>query len=154
MSSRKDLTSADWSDLTAGQRKQLLIDNSEYRKCVWRELCQHCRDGYSLNSFWGMCEHTIKRYSKSHADDCSIEELDAALREGQRHWEMLGAKQAAGLSMGNASAWKFGMSAKYGWSDKVEMTNKHQGNLTVEVVSYAKAGSVHDSSATQEPDQL
>ena len=125
-----------------GRHKRLLMEDSDdgraHRDSVYADLLQHLKEGYSFESFGLMSKDTIFLYCKSRADEgWDEEQVLHAAEKGRQMWEHLGVRQAQGTSMGNASAWKFAMSAKYGWSDKVEQNVNHAGNLQINVVSYA-----------------
>lgn len=127
----------------------LLSEDSDegikHRIEVFEELLEHLRRGYSLDSFGMASRDTILLMLKTHAAEWPEKDLWNAVRKGQELWESLGYKQAAGLSMGNASAWKFAMSAKYGWTDKIEVNANHSGNVDVTIVDYAKHKTSSDS---------
>ncbi len=114
-----------------------LQESSEEREKLFKKLLDHIAQGFSLESFPECSEKVLKKMFECFPIEFCQEEMDVALKKGRHFWEKVGKDQSLGKCLGNSSSWKFNMSAKYGWTDKVDVRAEHTGAVAVQVVSYA-----------------
>jgi hypothetical protein len=107
------------------------------RAKIFKALCQHIKEGYSIDCFGLMTLPTIEEWLKLYPQEFVREDLDIAINEGKLMWEHIGKGQANGTCHGNAQAWKFNMTNRYRWIDKVNIDADIKGAVSVEVISYA-----------------
>jgi hypothetical protein len=125
--------------LTYKERVNKLESDSNERKKIFRELCQHLARGYSLDCFALLSDMSIKKYLKAYPNEFNQEELEDSLREGKQMWEGIGHKQARGDCLGNSRSWYYNMANRYGWREKIDIEAEHKGSLAVNIVSYASS---------------
>ena len=123
--------------LSASERRAKIEGDAGERRKVFAELCQHIREGYSLDCFPALSEKSVRLYLELYKEEFVREDLDNAMRQGKVGWEDIGRRQANGQCLGNSRSWYYNMSNRYGWRDKVDIEAEHKGNLQVQVVSYA-----------------
>lgn len=122
--------------LTTSERAKLADNSSLERKKIFKELCRHLEQGFSLRCFGDLSDVTVYKYLKTYPEDFVKEDYEAALRKGQTFWEGLGRKQAIGECLGNSRTWFYNMANRYGWRDKIDLEAEHKGQLQVQVVNY------------------
>ena len=135
--------------LTYREIQARLQESPDDRRKLFQKLIQHVSQGFSKDSFPEVTRKTLNRLFECYPDEFDEEEYHIALNKGMHFWENVGRKQSTGECLGNSSAWKFNMSARYGWSDKVDVKAEHSGNVAVQVVNY---GTPSDSSGNVKRD--
>ena len=123
--------------ITVKERVIKLAHDKNERKKVFKELCDHVGNGYSLESFAPLSSESVRKFLKTYPEEFCQEELDTALRKGRDWWEGIGRKQASGDCLGNSRTWYYNMANRYGWREKLEVEAEHKGQVNVNVVSYA-----------------
>lgn len=112
-------------------------ESKSERSKIFRELCQHIREGFSLDCFGILSEKSIEEWLETYPQEFIREEFHQALSDAKRFWESIGKGQAQGTCHGNAQAWKFNMTNRFKWIDKVNIDADIKGAVSVEVISYA-----------------
>jgi hypothetical protein len=135
--------------LSASERRARIETDITERRKVFAELCNHIREGYSLDCFPALSEKTVKLYLDLYKEEFVREDLDNAMRQGKVGWENIGRRQANGECLGNSRSWYYNMSNRYGWRDKVDIEAEHKGNLQVNVVSYASTKASRDDESDE-----
>jgi hypothetical protein len=107
------------------------------RSKLFKELCQHIREGFSLDAWGWMRPELVEEWLKCYSQEFVAEELQRAVSDAKQMWEGIGKHQAQGLCHGNAQSWKFNMTNRYKWIDKVNIDADIKGSVAVEVISYA-----------------
>jgi hypothetical protein len=118
------------------RKKKIELDKNERRK-VFKELCAHIQNGYSLDCFGPLSDTTIRSYLKQYPDEFIEQELQDSLRKAKNNWEEIGLRQANGSCLGNSRSWYYNMANRYGWREKLEVEAEHKGSVNINVVSYA-----------------
>lgn len=130
---------------TIKQRMGKLAHSKAERARVFKELCTHLRQGYSLQSFEPLSDTSIKTFLKTYPEEFIQEELDAALRKGRDSWEVIGRRQADGSCLGNSRSWYYNMANRYGWREKIDIEAEHKGQVNVNVISYSSLKKLTDA---------
>lgn len=125
---------------TVRERLAKARESSAERSKIFKELCQHIRDGFSLDSYGLLGEKSIKEWLETYPKEFISEDFDAAINEGRQLWERIGKQQANGTCHGNSATWKFCMTNKYRWVDKLDVSADVRGAVSVEVINYSSAG--------------
>jgi hypothetical protein len=125
--------------MSASERKAKIEKDKIERRKVFKELCDHVRQGYSLDCFGPLSDTSIRTYIKSYPEEFVEEELALAIRHAKAYWEQIGRRQSDGSCLGNSRSWYYNMANRYGWRDKVEIEAEHKGQISVNVVSYASS---------------
>lgn len=128
------------------ERINKLETSKAERQKIFKDLCNHVAQGFSVLSFAKVHPQTIDRWFESFPDDFVRADYDSALVEGRHWWEQVGRKQANGECLGNSRTWFYNMVNRYGWREKIDIEAEHKGNLNVNVVSYATKKHLKDSS--------
>lgn len=127
--------------LTIKERTAKLEADKQERSKIFKELCDHLREGMSLDSF-GPLDHTsVHKYLKVYPEEFIREEFDQALRNGRDWWERIGRRQSSGDCMGNSRTWFYNMANRYGWREKIDIEAEHKGQVQVSIVNYATSKS-------------
>lgn len=116
-----------------------LHESADERRRLAAKLQAHLSQGFSVDSFPEVTRGTLKRLFELYPEEFDSDERELATLKGMLFWENVGKKQATGECLGNSQAWRFNMSARYGWTDKIDVTAKHSGAVAVEVVNYGAA---------------
>lgn len=105
------------------------------RKAACKSFCDHLRSGYSVISWPGADESTIKRYLKNFPGDFSPKDVAMAKRESLKFWEDIGIAGTTGKLKGfNARSWEVNMNNRAGWVTKVDITS---GGEKLEAINVA-----------------
>ena len=123
--------------LSNKERREKLEKDKEYRRAVFKELCDHLSKGYSLDCFSALSDKSVLEYLKLYPEEFIQEEMQDSMRKGKVLWEGIGYRQAVGECLGNSRSWYYNMSNRYGWKDKVDVEAEHKGQVSVNIVSYA-----------------
>lgn len=123
--------------LSYKERVEKIKTNASERRKVFNSLLEHLRGGLSVEAFPLINHRVIREIIKNHPLECPVEELEHAIDEGRAFWEKLGRRQADGSCAGNSRTWFYNMANRYGWSDRQHVENKHDGQVNVNIVSYA-----------------
>lgn len=123
--------------MNARERGAQLANSSTERRKIFKNLCRHVAQGFSLESFPELSDVTILKYLSLYPEEFIQEELDQAKRQGRVNWELIGRKQATGECMGNSRSWYYNMANRYGWRERVEVEAEHKGQVNINVVDYA-----------------
>lgn len=123
--------------MTVKERLEKLERDKSERRKIFKELCDHVSNGYSLDCFGALSDKSIASYLLQYPEEFVREELDDALRRGKNFWEGVGIRQANGSCLGNSRTWYYNMANRYGWREKLEVEAEHKGSVNVNVVSYA-----------------
>lgn len=130
--------------MSVRERLELLRTSKEERKIVFKEILAHVRRGRSLSCYGLIDERTIFNYIVKFPDEFIAEELDIALRDAQEGWENIGRRQAEGSCIGNSRSWFYNMAHRYKWSDRVDVTTEHKGEVKVNIVNYGSPSTSND----------
>ena len=103
---------------------------------MFGELLSHISKGFSRQSFGKLT--SSGRNSLLDRVVGGKERIELAENGGQLIWESIGLAQARGTCIGNSNAWRFAMSARYGWSDRVRVDTTTAQSINVQVVHYNK----------------
>lgn len=122
---------------TASERKERIKIDSAFRRQLFAGLCQHLRDGYSIDCYGPISFGDIQLYTKTYPNEFVVEELDDAIRDAKQGWEDIGRRQSDGKCMGNSRAWQYNMINRYNWTDRVDVKAQHSGAVEVSIVNYA-----------------
>ena len=120
----------------AREELALLESSSVYRRRVFKDLIAHIVKGMSIQCFSTMGEQMIFNYMTRFPEDFIASDLDKAMRDGQEGWENIGRRQAEGSCIGNSRSWFYNMAHRYKWSDRVDVTTEHKGEVKVNIVNY------------------
>lgn len=123
--------------LSVKERMAKLEGDKTERRKIFRELCEHVGQGYSLDSFAPLSKTSISSYLKLYPEEFCQEELDNAMRQGRDWWEGIGRRQASGDCLGNSRTWFYNMANRYGWREKLEVEAEHKGQVSINVINYA-----------------
>lgn len=104
---------------------------------LFKGLCSHVANGFSLDCYPEMSLACIEEWIKRFPEEFDENLLKEALRKGKVYWEGLGRAQANGTCLGNSRTWFYNMAHRYKWSDRVQVEQEHKGQVSVNVVSYA-----------------
>lgn len=135
--------------MSAKDRHKQLADSPNERKKIFKNLCRHVEQGFSLESFPELSDVTILKYLSLYPEEFIQEELDESKRRGRVNWEAIGRKQATGECMGNSRSWYYNMANRYGWRERVEVEAEHKGQVNINVVSYATLKGSVDASENE-----
>lgn len=116
---------------------QRIERDRDFRKKIFKELCNHLILGYSLTCFGPLSQYSIDKYLKLYPLEFVQERLEEAQRQGQGGWESIGRKQATGECIGNSRSWYYNMANRYGWREKIDVDSKVNGLATVTVINYS-----------------
>lgn len=133
--------------ISVKERQAKVEQDKNERRRIFKELCTHIANGYSLDCFGPLGFDSIKKYLKVYPEEFVQEELDNAVREGKNYWETLGRRQSDGTCMGNSRSWYYNMVNRFNWHEKAQIETEHKGQVNVSIVSYATK---KDSTDTQE----
>lgn len=123
--------------LTPQEKGLKIAEDPIYRRQMFVDLLRHVEGGYSLDSFEGCSDDSVRKYLKLYKDEWNQEELEQAQRKGKGLWENIGFRQANGECIGNSRSWYYNMANRYGWREKLDIEAEHKGQVQVNVVSYA-----------------
>jgi len=123
--------------LSSSERGRMIAESPELRKKIFERLLEHVRNGYSLSCFDELSEVSVRKYLKTYYEEFIEEDLDEAMRTGMQRWESIGKRQAEGSCLGNSRSWFYNMANRFGWREKVDIKAEHDGNMNVNVISYA-----------------
>jgi hypothetical protein len=126
---------------TGSERKKKAENCEVERRKIFKELLTHIEAGYSINCFPAISETTIDKWMKLYSKEFNEEDLQAAIRKGQAGWEIIGRRQSTGECLGNSRSWFYNMAHRYKWSDKVDVSLEHKGQVNISVVNYGDATS-------------
>jgi hypothetical protein len=129
--------------LSYDERLALFNGNAEYRKKLFKGLCKHLSEGYSMDCYKGMSLTAIKEAIKKYPSEFDERELIEAEGEGKNWWESIGRQQANGSCMGNSRTWYYNMAHRYKWSDRQTIDANINGQVSVNVINYAKPTPSH-----------
>lgn len=119
------------------ERKKKIESDINERKRVFKELCNHLKEGLSMECFSDLSIPSIKLYLQKYPDEFKEELIEKSFREGRNMWENIGRSQSNGSCLGNSRSWYYNMANRYGWREKLEVEAEHKGNVNINVVSYA-----------------
>ena len=122
-----------------------LATDTKTRKATFKDLLSHILKGYSLDCFGPLSEESIRTYIKAYPEDFVWEDLEIAMRQAKEGWEDIGRRQADGHCIGNSRSWYYNMVNRYGWHEKAQIDTKHDGQVTVNVISYASTKALQSS---------
>lgn len=123
--------------LSSKERIEKLEQDKSERLKIFKELCNHVAQGYSLDCFGPLSITSIRKYLNLYKEEFVQEELDNAMRQGKIFWEGIGRRQANGECLGNSRSWYYNMANRYGWREKIDIEAEHKGQVNVSIVSYA-----------------
>ena len=112
-------------------------ENASERSKLFRELCQHIKEGFSIDSWGWMRPELVEEWFKTYPCEFIQDDFAKASSEARHMWEQIGKGQSNGTCHGNAQAWKFNMTNRFKWVDKINIDADIKGAVSVEVVSYA-----------------
>ena len=119
------------------KERQMKVEQDKIeRRKIFKELCNHVAQGYSLDCFGPLGLDSIHKYLKVYPDEFVREELDNAIREGKIYWETIGRRQADGSCLGNSRSWYYNMVNRYNWHEKAQIETEHKGQVNVSIVNY------------------
>lgn len=116
-----------------------LHEDKDERVRIFRDLCRHCEQGYSLDCFADLGREALETCLEAYKDEFSREKLAEAQRKGRAFWERVGRQQALGECLGNSRSWYYNMANRYGWRERVDMSTESKGALEVHVINYASS---------------
>ena len=131
--------------MTIKEKRIQMLTDPQLRKKIFKELCDHVAEGYSVDCFSGISKDTLKLYLKDFPQEFDQEQLNEAILDGQHWWETIGKRQSSGDCLGNSRTWQYNMINRYGWRDKIEVEAEHKGTVNVNVISYAQSKQCKDS---------
>ena len=122
---------------TNQERRERLKTCEIERRKVFKELCQHVSNGFSIDCFAVLAIETIQKYMQEYPREFIQEQLNEAIRKGKDMWEGIGYRQANGQCLGNSRSWYYNMANRYGWREKIDIEAEHKGSMQVNIVNYA-----------------